>query len=89
MSYHPTKANLVATAGGDGHFTFWDVMKRSRIRHFGDAGGAISAAAFSRDGSMYAYAVGYDWAMGHAKNTPDYPRKLMVHRVTEEDLTKQ
>jgi mRNA export factor len=47
--------------------------------------GPVTTTAFNRDGSLFAYAVGYDWSMGYAANTPQYPNQLMLHSVTEAD----
>ncbi|KAK8855312.1 WD40-repeat-containing domain protein [Apiospora arundinis] len=47
---------------------------------------AITTTAFNRDGSLFAYAVGYDWSKGHAANLPDYPNRLVLHSVTDEDV---
>ncbi|KAK8101073.1 WD40 repeat-like protein [Apiospora kogelbergensis] len=47
---------------------------------------AITTTAFNCDGSLFAYAVGYDWSKGHAANTPNYPNRLVLHSVTDEDV---
>ncbi|KAK7996120.1 hypothetical protein PG991_015587 [Apiospora marii] len=46
---------------------------------------AITTTAFSRDGSLFAYAVGYDWSMGHSANSPNYPNRLVLHPVTSQE----
>ncbi|KAK7967245.1 WD40-repeat-containing domain protein [Apiospora aurea] len=48
---------------------------------------AIMTTAFNRDGSFFAYAVGYDWSKGHAVNSPEYPNRLVLHSVTDEDAS--
>ena len=46
---------------------------------------AILTTAFNRDGSLFAYAVGYDWSLGHTVNSPNYPNRLVLHTVTAQD----
>jgi len=89
ISLHPVHKACFTTAGSDGTFSFWDRVAHYRLRSFPKQGGAITATAFSRDGTVFAYAVGYDWAMGYQKNTPDYPLKLMLHAVSEEEVVRK
>lgn len=93
VQFHPTAPTIFTTAGSDGVYNFWDRVARSRLkshppparRDADAAAAAITSTRFNRDGSLFAYAVGYDWSMGFAKNTPDVKTKLMLHRVTEEE----
>jgi mRNA export factor len=48
-------------------------------------GGPISATAFNRNGSIFAYAVSYDWSRGYSHNTPNLPNKIMLHSVLADD----
>lgn len=87
IRFHPTYPTTFSTAGADGKFHFWDRVKHQRLKGFPtSAGGSITATDFSRDGTMFAYAVGYDWSMGYSSNTTDYPNKLMLHRITEDEV---
>jgi len=86
VRFHPTHPTTFSTAGADGTFHFWDRVAHQRLKGFPSAGGAITATDFNRDGTIFAYAVGYDWSMGYAKNTPDYPIKLMLHPIMEGDV---
>ena len=86
ISNHPVDKTVFSTAGSDGSFSFWDRVQRLRIRTFPKQDGAVTATCFSRDGKAFAYAIGYDWSMGYAKNSPTYPLKLMLHPLTREEL---
>ena len=86
MRFHPIHQMTLCTGGSDGTFHFWDCMAHQRLKGFPSAGGAITALDFNRDGTVLAYAVGYDWSMGYKKSTPDYPNKLMLHHVTEDEV---
>ncbi|KAK6834842.1 WD40 repeat-like protein [Apiospora arundinis] len=77
VQFHPVHTATFVTAGSDGSFHFWD-----RVTHTP----AITTTAFNRDGSLFAYAVGYDWSKGDAANLPDYPNRLVLHSVTDEDV---
>ncbi|TAQ83224.1 hypothetical protein B7494_g8456 [Chlorociboria aeruginascens] len=87
ISVHPVYGTTISTAGSDGTFNFWDLEGRSRIRAFTSVGGSISATGFNFDGSIFAYAVSYDWHKGYAFNTPDYPIKVMLHSVRNDECT--
>ena len=86
INFHPVHTSIFTTAGSDGCIYFWDRLAHARFYTFPRREGAISASAFSRDGRVFAYAVGYDWAMGYAKNSPTYPLKLMLHPVADEEV---
>jgi len=61
ISFHPVFGTF-ATAGSDGGFTFWDKDSKQKLKVFNKQAGPISAATFNRNGSIYAYAVSYDWS---------------------------
>jgi mRNA export factor len=85
ISTHPIFGTF-STAGSDGTFHFWDKDARCRLKGYPAVGGSISASAFNRDGTIFAYAVSYDWHKGYASNNPQYPNKIMLHPVTEEEV---
>ncbi|KAK4668545.1 uncharacterized protein QC764_708300 [Podospora pseudoanserina] len=72
---------VMATAGQDGQVMVWNVTKKTRLISYPSPGGSITACGFNWDATMFAYAVGYDWGMGCAYNTPNYPRGLALRRV--------
>ncbi|KAK4135391.1 WD40 repeat-like protein [Trichocladium antarcticum] len=77
------KNDVLVTAGSDGAFSIWDVRSRQRLRASPAVGGPITAAAFNRDGTALAYAVGYDWAKGYAGNDAGAVRKIVLHGTAE------
>lgn len=91
LAFHPL--GTFATAGGDGAFNFWDKDAKHRLKAFQRASQAISATAFSHDGSLYAYAVGYDWSKGvgsHVAHSPEQRKgRIMVHLVNQECRPKK
>ncbi|KAK1769339.1 WD40-repeat-containing domain protein [Phialemonium atrogriseum] len=88
ISFHPFHKGILASVGADGTYSFWDLVGHSRLKLFPNVGGSITSAAFNRDGKLFAYAVGYDWSLGYAHSTPQYPRKLMLHPVKEDEVSK-
>lgn len=61
ISFHPVYGTF-STAGSDGTFNFWDKDSKQRLKQFNNVGGPIVASSFSRTGSIFAYAMGYDWS---------------------------
>ncbi|KAI0881972.1 WD repeat domain-containing protein [Annulohypoxylon maeteangense] len=89
LSFHPVKHNVFSTAGSEGTYQFWDRIERTRLKAYQKTSGSITSAAYNRDGTFFAYAVGYDWSRGHAANTQKTETKLMLHPVSEEDIKKK
>jgi mRNA export factor len=88
-SFFPLDSDILATAGSDGSFCFWDVAGKSRLKLFPTLEAPVTACAFSSDGKAFAYAVGYDWSMGYAHSTPSAPRYLKVHPVSPDEVAKK
>lgn len=65
ISFHPVHGTF-ATAGSDGGICFWDKDARQRLKSFvKDAdGNSATSTCFSADGTLFAYAYGYDWSKG-------------------------
>ncbi|KAI9829021.1 MAG: RNA export factor gle2 [Thelocarpon impressellum] len=80
ISFHPVHGTF-STAGSDGTFHFWDKDAKHRLKGYPQVGGTIPATAFNRNGSIFAYAVSYDWSKGYSSNTPQYVTKVMMHGV--------
>ncbi|KAH8668356.1 cell cycle arrest protein BUB3 [Xylariales sp. PMI_506] len=81
VQFHPVHATTFSTAGADGTFSFWDRVAHSRLGNL-----PITSTAFNRDGTMFAYAIGYDWSRGHAGNSPEHSTQLRVHPVKAEEV---
>jgi mRNA export factor len=84
ISVHPVHGTF-STCGSEGSFQFWDKERKCRLKEYRDAGGPISATAFNRNGTIFAYAVSYDWSKGYSHNTPNLPHKIMLHPVLADD----
>jgi len=59
LNFHPL--GTFATCGADGFYTFWDFLSKSRLHHSRCKNQSISASAFNANGTIFAYAVSYDW----------------------------
>jgi len=75
-----------ATAGSDGAYVFWDKDSKQRLKLFNRMPQPISASQFSRDGSMYAYAVGYDWSRGAEYYDKTKPPSIFIHGVLDTEI---
>ncbi|KAG0637664.1 WD40-repeat-containing domain protein [Tuber brumale] len=84
ISFHPTFGTF-STAGSDGTFHFWDKDAKHRLKGFPSVNWSIPATAFNRNGSIFAYAISYDWSKGHQANNPQYPIKVMLHPIKEDE----
>lgn len=85
ISFHPVHGTF-STSGSDGTFHFWDKDAKHRLKGYPSVGDTISATAFNRTGSIFAYAVSYDWSKGYSANTPQLPNKVMLHPVAQEEV---
>jgi len=61
ISFHPLYGTF-STAGSDGSFNFWDKDSKQRLKQFPNLRSPITATSFNKNGSIFAYALGYDWS---------------------------
>lgn len=86
ISFHEQHGTF-ATAGGDGGFNFWDKDNKHRLKQFQRLNQPITATAFSSDGNIFAYAVGYDWSKGAAHhNVANMKKYILLHGVQAQDV---
>ncbi|KAG7666075.1 GLE2 [[Candida] subhashii] len=88
IAFHPIYGTF-STAGSDGTFCFWDKDAKQRLKSFPVLPGSISATAFNKNGSIFAYAVSYDWSLGHMGNKPDYPNVIKLHASKDEEIKQK
>lgn len=60
ISFHPVYGTF-ATAGGDGTIYFWDKDSKQKLKQFPSMNTSVPCTAFNRNGSIFAYALSYDW----------------------------
>ncbi|KAF5392366.1 hypothetical protein D9757_001462 [Collybiopsis confluens] len=53
------------------------------------ASGPIVCSTFNSTGTLFVYAVSYDWYRGFTGMTTGHPNKLMVHLVKDEEVRKR
>ena len=56
---------------------------------FEPAPGPVPCTSFNRTGTIFAYAVSYDWSKGHSGMTPGHPNKLMLHACKDEEVKRK
>lgn len=76
-----------ATAGADGVINFWDKDNKQRLKGFGDLTRQVTAAAFSAQGTLFAYSSSYDWSKGSNNLVPG--NEIYIHRVLEEEISRK
>ncbi|ROT35486.1 Poly(A)+ RNA export protein [Sodiomyces alkalinus F11] len=84
ISFHPVHGTF-STAGSDGSFHFWDKDAKHRLKGYPQVGCSITATKFNKTGSIFAYAVGYDWSKGFQSNSQQLPIKVMLHPVQQDE----
>lgn len=88
INFHPLYGTF-ATAGGDGSFHFWDKNQRHRLKGFPSMNASISCGTFNRNGSVFAYALSYDWHRGYMDNKPDYMNIIRLHATIDEEVKEK
>ena len=89
MKFHPVHGTFV-TAGGDGSYNFWDKDSKHRLKQMGQANLPISCGAFNKDGSIWSYALSYDWGQGYAAYNPTNARNsIMLHAPTNDEVMRK
>lgn len=82
------RSGAFCTAGGDGMLHFWDKDRRDRaaMRRFHKMGQSICDMDFTDDGSMLAYAVGYDWIQGSSGRSNMENTYVVLHSIEDGEL---
>lgn len=81
--------DVFATAGSDGQFSFWNAttQRSATAKPFQKMGSPITAIDFSADGSLFAYATGYDWSSGaNGLRDRSYDTNIFIHNIQEGEL---
>lgn len=86
MTFHPTFHTFVTT-GADGNYNFWDKDSKQRLKNMARCSAPIPCGAFNKDGSIYSYAVSYDWSKGYAEHNPATAKNyILLHAPTDGEV---
>ena len=86
IKFHPTHGTFV-TCGSDGVFNFWDKDSKQRLKQMAKCNAPIPCGDFNRDGSIFAYAVSYDWSKGGADPAAATGQNnIFLHAVTDTEV---
>ncbi|XP_072045285.1 LOW QUALITY PROTEIN: mRNA export factor-like [Amphiura filiformis] len=85
IAFHPEHGTL-STAGSDGKFSFWDKDARTKLKTSEQMEQPITACAFDAKGSIFAYAVSYDWSKGHEQYNPQKKNYIFLRGNATEEL---
>lgn len=87
LNFHPVY-HTFATAGSDGTFNFWDKDSKQRLKAMSKCSNPIPCSTFNNDGSIYAYAVCYDWSKGAENHNPSTAKTCIYLHATQESDVK-
>lgn len=87
IAFHPQYGTFVTT-GDDGTYNFWDKDSKQRLKAMQKADLPIPCGAFNRDGSIYAYAVSYDWYKGYSQYNPTSMKNVILLHSPQEGEVK-
>lgn len=86
VSFHPVHGTF-ATSGSDGAYNFWDKDSKQRLKAMAKSTLPIPCATFSRDGTIFAYAVSYDWSKGYADHNPATSKShILLHAPVDSEV---
>ncbi|CDH51264.1 poly rna export protein [Lichtheimia corymbifera JMRC:FSU:9682] len=85
ISFHPMYGTF-STAGSDGTVSFWDKDSKQRLKPFSNVNGTIPCTTFNRNGTIFAYAISYDWSKGYKFSLPTNTNKIFLHAVRDDDV---
>ncbi|KAH8358031.1 hypothetical protein KR084_000126 [Drosophila pseudotakahashii] len=72
--------NQMATVGSDGVFCFWDSQMSNKLMQSQVHDQPITKCSISGDGQLFAYALGYDWSMGHEHCDPSKKPQIFLRK---------
>nr|AFK45199.1 unknown [Medicago truncatula] len=87
LNFHPVH-HTFATAGSDGAFNFWDKDSKQRLKAMQRCSQPIPCGTFNNDGSIYAYAVCYDWSKGAENHNPTTAKNYIYMHLPQESEVK-
>ncbi|CAB4286027.1 unnamed protein product [Prunus armeniaca] len=87
LNFHPVH-HTFATAGSDGSFNFWDKDSKQRLKAMSRCNQPIPCSTFNNDGSIFAYAVCYDWSKGAENHNPATAKNYIFLHVPQEAEVK-
>lgn len=87
IDFHPVHGTF-ATAGSDGAYNFWDKDSKQRLKAMQRCNMPIPCSSFNHDGSIYAYAVSYDWSKGAENHNPSTAKNYILLHPTQDSEVK-
>ncbi|CAI5980662.1 unnamed protein product [Closterium sp. NIES-65] len=87
IDFHP-QFGTFATTGSDGAYNFWDKDSKQRLKAMQRCSLPISCSAFNHDGTIFGYAVSYDWSKGAENHNPAVNKNYILLHATQESEVK-
>jgi len=77
------------TAGSDGTISSWDKDSKIRLKTFDNLGGPVVSTTYNHTGTIFAYAVAYDWSKGYTGMVSGMMNKVFLHACKDEEVKKR
>eukprot|EP00898_Chlorokybus_atmophyticus_P008820 jgi/Chlat1/893/Chrsp107S01332 len=87
IAFHPVHGTF-ATTGSDGTYNFWDKDSKQRLKALQKCNSSIPCGAFNMDGTIFAYAVSYDWSRGAENYNPQTMQNHILLHPTQDSEVK-
>eukprot|EP01095_Lingulamoeba_sp_RSL-Kostka_P011292 TRINITY_DN4257_c0_g1_i1.p1 TRINITY_DN4257_c0_g1~~TRINITY_DN4257_c0_g1_i1.p1 ORF type:complete len:352 (+),score=112.35 TRINITY_DN4257_c0_g1_i1:95-1150(+) len=85
LAFH-NQFGTFATCGADGEFNFWDKDSKQRLKSFNRMNNSIPCASWNADGTIFSYAVSYDWSKGNQHYDENFQNNIFLHKTKEEEI---
>eukprot|EP00992_Anisonema_acinus_P003091 TRINITY_DN12369_c0_g1_i1.p1 TRINITY_DN12369_c0_g1~~TRINITY_DN12369_c0_g1_i1.p1 ORF type:complete len:378 (+),score=83.04 TRINITY_DN12369_c0_g1_i1:69-1202(+) len=85
IAFHPGFGTF-ATVGSNGNYSFWDKDAKQRLKQFNNCDQPIPCCSFNGDGTIFGYAVSYDWTKGAENYNPQKGHHVLLHVVEEMEV---
>jgi mRNA export factor len=88
ICFHPRFGTFV-TMGADGCFHTWDKDAKSRLQQYKKTHPKlqVTSGKFNRDGTIFAYAVSYDWSQGYENASKE--AHIYLHAPEDKEVAKK
>ncbi|ODV63401.1 RNA export factor GLE2 [Ascoidea rubescens DSM 1968] len=84
ISFHPVHGTF-CTGGSDGSIIFWDKDQRHKLKQMTNLGSSVTATTFNSSGTIFAYALGYDWSKGYTYSAENNTNVIKLHAVQDDE----
>ena len=90
IKFHPSSDYVMASGGNNGVIYFWNTSSRGKNQDYDHANIPVTDCDFSKNGRVFVYALGYDWAYGlSGTQMVNYRPTISAYVIQENDLRRR